>query len=206
MQTATTIDYESLILKGIIEAGGQTEDITLLTEDDLVALGRMAAERVIKKRKKFSSWEVEPICDVNDAYARGQYTDKYDWITRKTVPLPKATGKKRVFIVPFNRTIGETEFVKLLAEHDLKPCVNGASYLAGLMAKVPESEMQGELANKHIIAAEPDNPSAVFQNRYGSRCFLCVRRSDGGARRRLSLANVEYGDWDGHCAFLAEEA
>ncbi len=205
MQTLETLDYETLLREGIAEAGGQEEDLNLLTADDFKNLGKTAAERGVKKRMKFPSWLVEPVTDIEDAKKRGHFTSCYDHITAKTVKLPKAQGKKRVFAVPFNKSIGEKAYVALLAEHGLKPCVNAPSYLMGLMVQVPESEMPAELKGKYIVAAEPDVASSVFRGLDGVRCFLCVDRL-GGASRELDLTRVGFGGWDGAWAFLAEEA
>ena len=48
--TTVTLDYETLILKGITAGGGQPEDENLLTEDDVKNLGRIAAKRGIEQR------------------------------------------------------------------------------------------------------------------------------------------------------------
>ncbi|MDP2593447.1 MAG: hypothetical protein Q8P52_02240 [bacterium] len=45
-----TLDYEALIYQGITDAGGQPDDINLLTEDDVKTLGRLAAERGAEQR------------------------------------------------------------------------------------------------------------------------------------------------------------
>jgi len=49
MQTIT-LDYEALVLQGITDAGGQPEDAHLLTEDDVKALGTLAAKRGAEQR------------------------------------------------------------------------------------------------------------------------------------------------------------
>ena len=202
--TTVALNYEELILEGITGAGGLPEDIEHVRQEWLTELGTKAANIGAKKRMKFPSWMVEPMDDVEKALKQGHYTDHYGFITNKTVKLPKAEGKKRLYVVPFYRNIGEKEYATLLAEHNLKPCKNGPSYLAGLMAQVPESEMPEELKGKYIVAAEPDNKNSVFQDECGFRCFLFVLRH-GGAHRLLGLAFIDFGDWGGFWAFLAEE-
>ncbi|HEY4508101.1 MAG TPA: hypothetical protein VJJ55_00400 [Candidatus Paceibacterota bacterium] len=48
--TTVTLDFETLILQGITDAGGQPEDANLLTEGDIKALGTLAAERGAQQR------------------------------------------------------------------------------------------------------------------------------------------------------------
>ena len=48
--TTVTLDYEALILQGITDAGGQPDDVNLLTEDDIKALGTLAAQRGAQQR------------------------------------------------------------------------------------------------------------------------------------------------------------
>lgn len=201
--TTTTVNFEEAILKGITANLGLPEDAELLTEEDFINLGKLAADRGAKKRTKFPSWVVTPINDVEKGYEAGHYDGKYDHISNKTVPLKNVEGEKRVYLVPFNKTIGQDAYPALLKEFGLKPCVDGPNYLLGLMKQVPESEMPEELEGKYLVAAESDNPSSAFLDKDGNRCFLHVNRD--GSDRGLSMARIGY-DWSDYWAFLAEEA
>ena len=145
---------------------------------------------------------INPINTAEEGIAQGNYTDHYGFITDKTVPLQPVQGAKNLYLVCFNRTIGETECAELLRAEGKRPCQNAPQYLLGLMASVPEDKMPEELRNKHLVAAESDNKSSVFAGRSGDRCFLCVDRRDGG--RGLRLTGVG-GGWSGHWAFLADD-
>ena len=48
--TTVSLDFEALILQGITDAGGQPDDLNLLTEDDIKALGTLAAQRGAQQR------------------------------------------------------------------------------------------------------------------------------------------------------------
>lgn len=48
--TTVSLNYEALILQGITDAGGQPDDINLLTEDDVKTLGTLAAQRGAQQR------------------------------------------------------------------------------------------------------------------------------------------------------------
>lgn len=198
-----TINFEEAILKGITTNQGNPKDMDLLTEADFIAMGKLVADRGAKRRMKFHSWVVTPINNVDEGYKTGHYNEKYDHITTETIPVKQLEGQKRVYLVPFNETIGENDYVVRLAEHGLKPCVDCPNYLLGLMKQVPESEMPEELGNKYFVAAEPDNPSSVFFGKHGDRCFLGVRRD--GSNRDLVVVGAE-NEWDDCWAFLAEEA
>src|SRR3989344_914895 len=156
MQTPTIdqppiiLDYEALIRQGIEEGKGNPEDVGLIKPEWLIELGTRAADLGAKRRMKFPSFMVDPINEVEAGLKAGHYTGHYSFITNETVKLAPANGKKRIFVVPFNRTIVEAESItRLLAEHGLKPCVNAPNYLLGLMEAVPEVEMPEELCNKH---------------------------------------------------------
>ena len=146
---------------------------------------------------------INPINTAEEGIAQGHHTGHYGFITDKTVPLQPVQGAKNLYLVCFNRTIGETECAELLRAEGKRPCQNAPQYLLGLMASVPEDKMPEELRNKDIVAAELDNKASVFSDRFGGRCFLYVFR-DGGGYRRLNLASVG-GRWSGSWAFLAED-
>lgn len=157
----------------------------------------------LTKKVMFPYFDVDPINDVEQGIREGNLTSHYDFITNETVKLVPAQGRKRVYVVPFNETVGQNDYAARLAEYGLKPCQNAPNYLLGLLKQVPEHEMPQELANKHIVAAEPKTPSSVFQGRDGDQCFLYACRL--GANRGLDLRDVSR-EWDGYWAFLAEIA
>lgn len=145
---------------------------------------------------------INPINTAEEGIAQGHYTGHYGFITDKTVPLQPVQGAKNLYLVCFNRTIGETECAELLRAEGKRPCQNAPQYLLGLMASVPEDKMPAELRNKDIVAAESDNKSSVFAGGHVHRCFLFVNRR--GAYRRLDLIGVG-GLWGDSWAFLAED-
>ena len=145
---------------------------------------------------------ISPINTVEEGIAQGHYTGHYGFITDKTVPLQPVQGAKNLYLVCFNRTIGETEYVELLFAEGKQPCRQAPAYLLGLMAAVPEDKMPEELRNKDFVAAESDNKSSVFAGGHGHRCFLFVNQR--GAYRRLDLIGVG-GLWGDSWAFLAED-
>lgn len=145
---------------------------------------------------------VRPINAAEEGIRLGHYTDYYRFITNKTVRLQPVEGEKKLHVVCFNRTVGETEYIELLHAERKQPCKNGPNYLLGLMEKVPEERMPVELGNKDIVAALPDKTSSVFSDEVGSRCFLCADRF--GANRKLNLTSIGR-KWDDVWAFLAED-
>lgn len=192
--TTTPLNYEELILKGIMSAGGLPKDIEYVKPEWLTHLGTKAAnlgaDLGANKRMKFPSWIVKPICDIEEALKRGHYTGHYNYITKETVKLPKAKGKKRVYAVLFNEILGEAEYINRLAARGLKPCKNSPSYLAGLMAHVTADQMREELEYAYFVAAEPGNPSSVFHGQIGNHCFLSVRQNS--SNRLLGLTSVDF--------------
>ncbi|MDP3762619.1 MAG: hypothetical protein Q8Q97_00910 [bacterium] len=145
-------------------------------------------------KEKFFSVVVEPINTVEESTLAGHHTAR----------VKPAKGAKRVYVVPVPRgtVLLKDGYPAMLAEHKLKPCVDGPAYLLSLMAKVPEFEMPDELHNIDIVAAEPDNPTSVFQ--YDNDdwfLYFSWHESD----RKPNLANVR-GVWSSHWAFLAEDA
>lgn len=127
----------------------------------------------------FPSWVVKPI--------------KYE--------NSNAEGEKRVFVVPFELD-SERNKTAFLSKHGLKPCLNGPSYLMGLMVKIPKGEMPEEIRDKFIVAAEPDNPSSIFLDEYGRKCFLYTHNN---LRYRL-LIDINFDLFDDMWALLAESA
>lgn len=140
------------------------------------------------------SFKVKPINSLEEGIKLGNYDSHYDFITDKTVPLKELTDEKEIFLVNFDRTIGETEYKELLEKEGLKPCE--PNYLLGLMAQIKEDDMPKELKNKNIVV-----PSSVFTGGCGFRCFLCVYRGDG--YRKLRLTDVDR-EWIDRWVFLAE--
>lgn len=154
----------------------------------------------------FPSWVVEPMTSIEEAIKLGQYTNHYKFITNETVQLPTAKGKKQVFAVPLAKDENGPGVMERLKQCGLKLCVNAPSYLAGLMASVPESEMPAELNGTSFVAAEPNNTSSVIAGKFGDSYFLYVGRETGGkARRRLHLLSVDDKEWRGNLALLAEQ-
>ena len=145
---------------------------------------------------------VQPINTVETGITQGYYTDHYDFITNKTVPLQLVKGAKNLYLVCFDGTISETESAELLRAVGKQPCRNAPQYLLGLMAEVPENKMPAELRNKDLVAAEPGDKSSAFTDEGGDRCFLGIYR--GVAYRKLSLTKGG-GRWVGPWAFLAED-
>ena len=102
---------------------------------------------------------VKPINSIKEAIKKGHYTWTYDWITDENVPLKKLTKEKEVYVVSFDRTVGETEYLDLLKQEGLKPVE--PNYLLGLQAQYND-----ELPEKWIVA-----PSSVFTDGLGGRRY-----------------------------------
>ena len=146
--------------------------------------------------------DINPVSTAEEGIRVGHYDDHHSFITNETVPLQKVAGTKNLHLVCFNRTIGETEYVKLLRAEGKQPCRHAPQYLLGLMAAVPEDKMPAELRNKDLVAAEPDNKASAFTDKDSYRCFFFVYRGDGS--RELYLIRV-FRKWYDYWAFLAED-
>ncbi len=159
-----------------------------------------------EEEKKFPSWTVSPVNDLEEGINTGHYTGYCPNLAKKPIILQQVEGEKQVYLVLFNEMIGENEYTARLAEYGFKPCKNGPNYLLSLMKQVTESEMPEELWGKHIVAAE-NNLSSVFLDRRKVRSFLYVDRESPtpeSPSRELHLATIE-GGWDDEWVFLAEE-
>lgn len=150
---------------------------------------------------KYFSKIVSPICDIEVGKKEGNYTWMYDWLTTEHIPLAKVSVKKEVYLVPLTETVEGTESIqKYLKERRFKLCEHAPQYLLGLMKEVT----QNELPNPSWIVAAEDTAASVFQDDDGDRCFLLVRRSEGG--RKLHLVSLG-GYWGAGLGwvFLAEK-
>lgn len=60
MPTTNILDLLALIFQGIADAGGVPEDANLLTEEDVISLGRLVAERGMRQRSPNAKLDPAP--------------------------------------------------------------------------------------------------------------------------------------------------
>ena len=165
----------------------------------------MSARKLIPDQMEYPSFLVSPLHDTDEALRKGHYDGNPPFITNETVSL-KLVGhgeRKQVYVVPLQRRLGQDEYAAYLTTKGFVPCVKAPNYLAGLMAKVSEIHMPPELRDKCLVAAEPNKPTSVFQDKERQKCFLCVHRY--GLYRIPGLVGIS-GDWNTQYALLAELA
>ena len=199
------IDYHKLILAGIAESSGQESDAQFVDPNWVKSLGIRAANVGAMLRKEFPRWVVEPICDMELAAAKTDHS-KY---TLDGVKLPSVNGAKRVHVVAFDYDLAPLEYLEKLTQHGLRPCSEGPSYLAGLMARVPREEMPVELQRKWIVAAGPGN--IIRLNFLGKPpsgyLYAAIAPNDHCSFDIIEVPPVLYfpTHWDTRWAFLAED-
>jgi hypothetical protein len=193
----------SSILKGIENAKGSPDAISLLTEEDLFKIGEELANREAYRKTEFFSVVVDPINEIEEGKKTGHYDSIDRWITPKTVLLQKSEGAKRIYFVPVNERVPEGKEAEFLSKFGKKPVTNAPNYLLGAMVKLEEKDLPEELKLKDFVAVSSDD-TGVFLGGGGTRCFLrCNRRSGYRRLDMIELAN----DWraDYGWFFLAEE-
>jgi len=135
-------------------------------------------------------------------YAKfGGYVGYFRYLTNETAPMGLVEGEKNLYLVGFNRSVGETEYISLLKAEGKRPCKNAINYTLGLMAQVPENKMPEKLHNKDIVAAEPNNGSTIFIKNNGNY-FLYVPRVN---ESRIIIITGTSGWWPDYIAFVAED-
>ena len=147
-------------------------------------------------KEKFFSTVIEPVTTMDWIINRYFRLDRDRFITDETVKVKLVRDAKRVYVVPF-------WYGLMLAEYKLKPWVDSPAYLLGLIGQICAERIPKEFNNVHFVAIEPDNPTSVFQNANGERCFLCVFRRD--AYYKLGLISV-CQEQNIYSVFLAEDA
>ncbi|MDD5068788.1 MAG: hypothetical protein PHS53_01425 [Candidatus Pacebacteria bacterium] len=122
--------------------------------------------------------DVEPVNSVRQGLV--YLTDWDNTGGVQDIDLVRVHKKKKTVHVVFTRDVDlhETEYVQIMRAQNLKPCVNGANYLLGLMRSLHGSELGIILPERfgaaYIIAAEPDNPNSVWFCDKGYACHLSV--------------------------------
>ncbi len=196
-------EITSFIQKGIENAKGSPDALTLLREEDLLTLGEALANREADCKTEFFSVVVEPLNDILEGKKVGHYDSIYDWITGKPVPLQKAEGTKRIYFVPVNERVPEGKEAEFLAKYGKKSVTNAPNYLLGAMAKLEEKDLPKKLKGKDFVAVSSEE-SGVFVLDVDNRCFLRCYRYDG--ERGLNVVKLAV-DWnpDRGWVFLAED-
>ena|SRR3989344_3550548 len=157
-----------------------------------------------KSNTKFFSKIVSPINNIKIGMKKGKYTAISNYISKKTVPLAKAQGKKQVYLIPFNGiTIDTSEYYDYLKKLCFKFCKNAPNYLLGLMAETSEDELVKEIKQNQTIVAAEDRRKSIFTNDEGDKSFLAVFES--GNYRKLETQSLRYRSLAVGVVLLAEK-
>ncbi|MDO8483260.1 MAG: hypothetical protein Q7S86_05610 [bacterium] len=162
----------------------------------------MNITNIVAKKPRYYSFLVSPVSNLDDALKNGHFNGCSFSVSAERVKLRATDGRKKVCVIPLTRKLEPDKILNHLASVGLKPCADAPNFLGGLMAAVQEADMPQELRDIQIVAAEPENPSSIFLNERGQKCFLCVHRHV--LYRIPGLVGVE-GDWSTRWALLGEK-
>lgn len=195
---------KQLILNGIIQNGGVEEDINQLDPLWLNEIGIRCSNKAAMLRHEFPSWIVEPVCALPALHQR--LGDCISFL-EDTWKIPKSEGSKRVYVAYFDRNIHHTHLLDLLHQHGLKPCVDGPSYLLGLIARMRVADFPEEIRGRSIVAIGTGNLIHGRQLGHHDASYLEADVAPNGARSISTtfVPNSATQSWSHRTAYLAEK-